>query len=63
MNMKSQISPKRYLLLKNEIFQKIWKKITETLQKSENVTLECKKAKTEAPKSVWATYSVTKDPR
>lgn len=49
--------------MKNKIFQKIWKKITETLQKSENVTLECKKAKTEAPKSVWATYSVTKNPR
>ena len=33
------------------------KTIKETLLKGERVTLECKKAKTEVPKSVWATYS------
>ena len=31
--------------------------IKETLLKGERVTLECKKAKAEVPKSVWATYS------
>ena len=33
------------------------KTIRETLLKGERVTLECKKAKAEVPKSVWATYS------
>ena len=33
------------------------KTIKETLLKGERVTLECKKAKAEVPKSVWATYS------
>ncbi len=33
------------------------KTIKETLQKGERVTLECKRAKAEVPKSVWATYS------
>ena len=33
------------------------KTIKETLQKGERVTLECKKAKAEVPKSVWQTYS------
>ena len=33
------------------------KTIKEALQKGERVTLECKKAKAEVPKSVWATYS------
>ena len=33
------------------------KTIKETLLKGKRVTLECKKAKTEVPKSVWATYS------
>ena len=31
--------------------------IKETLLKGERVTLECKRAKAEVPKSVWATYS------
>jgi predicted HTH transcriptional regulator len=31
--------------------------IKEALQKGERVTLECKKAKTEVPKSIWETYS------
>lgn len=31
--------------------------IRETLHKGERVTLECKRAKAEVPKSVWATYS------
>lgn len=31
--------------------------IIETLQNGECVTLECKRAKTEVPKSVWETYS------
>ena len=31
--------------------------IKETLLKGERVTLECKKAKAEVPKSIWATYS------
>ena len=33
------------------------KTIKETLLKGERVTLECKKAKSEVPKSVWQTYS------
>ena len=33
------------------------KTIRETLLKGERVTLECKKAKVEVPKSVWQTYS------
>ena len=33
------------------------KTIKEALLKGERVTLECKKAKAEVPKSVWATYS------
>ena len=33
------------------------KTIKETLLKGERVTLECKKAKAEVPKSVWQTYS------
>ena len=33
------------------------KTIKETLLKGERVTLECKKAKTEVPKSIWQTYS------
>ena len=33
------------------------KTIKETLQKGERVTLECKKAKSEVPKSVWQMYS------
>lgn len=33
------------------------KTIKETLLKGERVTLECKRAKAEVPKSVWATYS------
>lgn len=33
------------------------KTIKETLLKGEGVTLECKRAKSEVPKSVWATYS------
>ena len=33
------------------------KTIKEALRKGERVTLECKKAKAEVPKSVWATYS------
>jgi predicted HTH transcriptional regulator len=33
------------------------KTIKEALYKGERVTLECKKAKAEVPKSVWATYS------
>lgn len=33
------------------------KTIKETLLKGERITLECKKAKAEVPKSVWATYS------
>ena len=33
------------------------KTIKEALQKGERVTLECKRAKAEVPKSVWATYS------
>lgn len=33
------------------------KKIKEALIKGERVTLECKRAKAEVPKSVWATYS------
>lgn len=31
--------------------------IKELLLKGERVTLECKRAKAESPKSVWATYS------
>ena len=31
--------------------------IKETLLKGERVTLECKNAKAEVPKSIWATYS------
>ena len=31
--------------------------IKETLLKGERVTLECKKAKAEVPKSIWQTYS------
>ncbi len=31
--------------------------IKETLLKGERVTMECKRAKAEVPKSVWATYS------
>lgn len=31
--------------------------ITEALKKGERVTLECKRAQTEVPKSVWTTYS------
>ena len=33
------------------------KRIKETLLKGERVTLECKKAKSEVPKSVWQSYS------
>ncbi len=33
------------------------KTIKEALLKGERVTLECKKAKSEVPKSVWETYS------
>ena len=33
------------------------KTIKEVLRKGERVTLECKRAKAEVPKSVWATYS------
>ena len=33
------------------------KTIKDTLLKGERVTLECKKAKTEVPKSIWQTYS------
>ena len=33
------------------------KTIKEALQKGERVTLECKRAMAEVPKSVWATYS------
>ena len=33
------------------------KTLREALQKGERVTLECKRAKAEVPKSVWATYS------
>ena len=33
------------------------KTIKEALQKGERVTLECKRAKAEVPKSIWATYS------
>ena len=33
------------------------KTIKEALLKGERVTLECKRAKAEVPKSVWATYS------
>ena len=33
------------------------KTIKEALRKGERVTLECKRAKVEVPKSVWATYS------
>jgi len=33
------------------------KTIKEALLKGERVTLECKKAKAEVPKSVWQTYS------
>ena len=33
------------------------KTIKEALRKGERVTLECKRAKAEVPKSVWATYS------
>ena len=33
------------------------KTIRETLLKGERVTLECKKAKAEVPKSVWQSYS------
>ena len=33
------------------------KTIKETLLKGERVTQECKRAKAEVPKSVWATYS------
>ena len=33
------------------------KTIKEILMKGERVTLECKKAKSEMPKSIWQTYS------
>ena len=33
------------------------KTIKEILLKGERVTLECKKAKSEMPKSIWQTYS------
>ncbi len=33
------------------------KEIIEMLQNGECVTLECKRAKSEVPKSVWKTYS------
>ena len=33
------------------------KTIKEVLRKGERVTLECKRAKADVPKSVWATYS------
>ncbi len=33
------------------------KTIKEAQRKGERVTLECKEAKAEVPKSVWATYS------
>jgi len=33
------------------------KAIKEALLKGERVTLECKKAKAEVPKSIWQTYS------
>ena len=33
------------------------KTIKEALRKGERVTLECKRAKAEVPKSVWTTYS------
>ena len=33
------------------------KTIKEALLKGERVTLECKKAKAEVPKSIWQTYS------
>lgn len=33
------------------------KAIKEALRKGERVTLECKRAKAEVPKAVWATYS------
>lgn len=33
------------------------KTIKEALQKGERVTLECKKPKSEMPKSIWQTYS------
>ena len=33
------------------------KTIKEALRKGERVTLDCKRAKAEVPKSVWATYS------
>ena len=33
------------------------KTIREALRKGERVTLECKRAKAEVPKSIWATYS------
>ena len=33
------------------------KTIKDTLLKGERVTLECKKAKAEVPKSIWQTYS------
>jgi hypothetical protein len=33
------------------------KTIKETLLKGERVTLECKRAKAEVPKSVWESYS------
>ena len=33
------------------------KTIKETLRKGERVAFECKRAKAEVPKSVWATYS------
>ena len=33
------------------------KTIREALLKGERVTLECKKAKSEMPKSIWQTYS------
>ena len=33
------------------------KTIKDTLLNGERVTLECKRAKAEVPKSVWATYS------
>lgn len=32
--------------------------IKETLLKGERVTLECKKAKAEVPKSIWLTFLV-----
>ena len=35
------------------------KTIKEALRKGERVTLECKRAKAEVPKSVWATYSAS----